>query len=191
MMKDLYDVCLKPLESFISSAAARAGAAELMHRTLVQWHRRTIDAVLQRLLELHHGAGAQEAIGSWECLLYTAQYRLLLLVERLAQTEMAVINGTASTVSMQRQYEALLRLSGGRITTSLVQQVAEDKQLLFEDTPSRSPEGHRVYRLRRAESDSAVKPVFLYVSGGAIYAKAGRGSFTQMRSVEELFKPLS
>lgn len=186
----LCDTWLMPLERTLGTGTARHGMSAAFYGALVQPHAHLV----QRLLTCSPGtAAAVQQSREWAGILHSAHYRLLLVLERLAHAEVAQASGTSRTSSKQRTYEAILRLSGGKVSVALLQTLAEDKQLVLEETPSRSPDGHRLYRLHGGLHDDrgAGKAVFVYVDDGAFFMKVGRTRvFERVRSVEDIFKPL-
>lgn len=199
----LYDAWLLPLEKAFGHDAARHGMSALFYDNLVVPHA----SLLQRLrgtdteaveASAVSGGGSDTSVSrTWASVLRTAQYRLLLVVEKLAQSELAQANGTSSAAAKQRTYEALLRQNGGKMSLSLLQTLAEDKQFVLEETPSRSPDGHRLYQLHdgmlahSGGGGGGAKAVFVYVDDGALFTKVGRARvFQRVKSVEDIFKPL-
>lgn len=181
LMQRVYDAWLMPLEKTFGHDAARHGMSVLFYTHLVLPH-----------AQLTHSRHL-DARTAWSSLLQTAQYRLLMVLDRLAQSEVAQAHGTSTTAAKQRTYESLLRQKGGKVSVSLLQTLAEDKQLVLEETPSRSPDGHRLYRLHDGMDDggSAAKAVFVYVDDGALFMKVGRSRvFQRVKSVEDIFRPL-
>ncbi|KAK7197366.1 hypothetical protein NESM_000683900 [Novymonas esmeraldas] len=186
----LYDAWLMPVERTFGAGAARHGVSAAFHAALVQPHARLVE----QLLRAACGDDAVRTSREWSGVLYSAQYRLLLIVETLAHAEVAQANGTSSTSAQQRTYEAMLRQSGGKVSVPLLQTLAEDRQLVLDVTPSRSPDGHRLYKLHsglRDDSSGSGRAVFIYVDDGALFTKVGRaGAFQRVKSVEDLFKTL-
>ncbi|CBZ24295.1 conserved hypothetical protein [Leishmania mexicana MHOM/GT/2001/U1103] len=190
----LYDAWLIPLEKTFGSGTARHGMSISFNRALVQPHSHVVERLLFASSPASDGSGVSKVVQQsreWAGILYSAQYRLLLILEKLAHSEVAQANGTSSTSAKQRTYEAMLRQNGGKVSVSLLQTLAEDKQLVLDETPSRSPEGHRLYKLHDGLLDDSGKAVFVYLDDGALFTKVGRArAFQRVKSVEEIFKPL-
>jgi hypothetical protein len=195
------DAWLMPLEKTFGHEAARHDMSTHFFESLVLPHAQLIQQLQanradQRAEVRSSGSRGttRGAYRTWSSVLCTAQYRLLMIVEKLAQWEVAQANGTSSTAAKQRTYEALLRQNGGKVSVSLLQTLAEDKQLVLEETPSRSPDGHRLYRLHDGMLDGGgggSKAVFVYVDDGAFFMKVGRSRmFQRVKSVEDIFRPL-
>ncbi|KPI89718.1 hypothetical protein ABL78_1211 [Leptomonas seymouri] len=194
----VYDAWLMPLERTFGHESARHGMSAMFYQNLVLPHSQLAQQLRCYLVE----QGPQDTTDSyaknggrtWSGTLHTAQYRLLMMLEKLAQSEVAQANGTSSNASKQRTYEALLRQNGGKVSVPLLQALAEDKQLVLEETPSRSPDGHRLYRLHDGMLDGAgggARAVFVYVDDGALFTKVGRSRvFQRVKSVEDIFRPL-
>lgn len=185
----VYEALLMPLEKTFGHDGARQGMSTLLHHALVAPHA----LMVQHLLTFCALPRTPDRRArTWSSLLHTAHYRLLLVLEKVAQSEVAQANGTSSVAAMQRSYEALLRQNGGKFTVALLQTLAEDRQLVLEETPSRAPDGQRLYRLHCGTgSGSGAAAVFVYVDDGAIFSRVGRGRvFQRVQSVEDVFRPL-
>ncbi|CAJ1018214.1 hypothetical protein Q4I32_001562 [Leishmania shawi] len=191
----LCDTWLIPLERTFGSSTARHGMSASFNAALVQPHGHLVERLLLTTSPASSSSSLRKAVQlsrEWSGILYSAQYRLLLILEKLAHSEVAQANGTSSTSAKQRTYESMLRQNGGKVSVSLLQTLAEDKQLVLDETPSRSPDGHRLYKLHDGLlSDSNGKAVFVYVDDGALFTKVSRArAFQRVKSVEEIFKPL-
>ncbi|TPP42798.1 hypothetical protein CGC20_7815 [Leishmania donovani] len=190
----LYDAWLIPLEKTFGNGTARHGMSVSFNRALVQPHGHVVERLLFASSPASGVSGVSKVVQQsreWSGILYSAQYRLLLILEKLAHSEMAQVNGTSSTSAKQRTYEAMLRQNGGKVSVSLLQTLAEDKQLVLDETPSRSPDGHRLYKLHDGLLDGSGKAVFVYLDDGALFTKVGRArAFQRVKSVEDIFKSL-
>ncbi|GET86397.1 hypothetical protein, conserved [Leishmania tarentolae] len=190
----LYDAWLLPLEKTFGNGTARHGMSVSFNRALVQPHGHMVERLLCVSPPASGVSGVSKTVQQsreWSGILYSAQYRLLLLLEKLAHSEVAQASGTSSTSAKQRTYEAMLRQNGGKVSVSLLQTIAEDKQLVLDETPSRSPDGHRLYKLHDGLLDDTGKAVFVYLDDGALFTKVGRArAFQRVKSVEDIFKPL-
>lgn len=190
----LYDAWLIPLEKTFGNGTARHGMSVSFNRALVQPHGHMVERLLFTSSPASGVSGVSKVVQQsreWSGILYSAQYRLLLILEKLAHSEVAQVNGTSSTSAKQRTYETMLRQNGGKVSVSLLQTLAEDKQLLLDETPSRSPDGHRLYKLHDGLLDDSGKAVFVYLDDGALFTKVGRArAFQRVKSVEDIFKPL-
>ncbi|KAG5511115.1 hypothetical protein GH5_07322 [Leishmania sp. Ghana 2012 LV757] len=191
----LYDAWLIPLEKTFGNETARYGMSASFNGALVQPHGHLVKQLLRVSSPASAVSGASKVVQQsreWTGILHSAQYRLLLILEKLTHSEVAQASGTSSTSAKQRTYEAMLRQNGGKVSVSLLQTLAEDKQLLLDETPSRSPDGHRLYKLHNGLlDDNNGKAVFVYVDNGALFMKVGRArAFQRVKSVEEIFKPL-
>ncbi|KPA77713.1 hypothetical protein ABB37_07035 [Leptomonas pyrrhocoris] len=194
----VYDAWLMPLEKTFGHDAARHGMSTAFFENLVLPH----SLLVRQLRSCKEGPRSPDTGGgdtaggarAWSSLLHTAHYRLLMVAEKLARSEVAQVNGTSSTASRQRTYETLLRQNGGKVSVPLLQTLAEDRQLVLEATPSRSPDGHRLYRLHDGmpvSAGGAAKAVFVYVDDGALFTKVGRSRvFQRVKSVEDIFRSL-
>ncbi|KAG5485569.1 hypothetical protein LSCM1_07658 [Leishmania martiniquensis] len=191
----LYDAWLVPLEKTFGNNTARHGMSVSFNRALVEPHGHLVKQLLLASLPSSGMSDASKIVQQsreWTGILHSAQYRLLLILEKLAHSEVAQANGTSSTSAKQRTYETMLRQNGGKVSVSLLQTLAEDKQLVLDETPSRSPDGHRLYKLHNGLlDDNNGKAVFVYVDNGALFTKVGRArAFQRVKSVEDIFKPL-
>ncbi|KAG5486123.1 hypothetical protein LSCM4_06831 [Leishmania orientalis] len=191
----LYDAWLIPLEKTFGNETARYGMSASFNGALVQPHSHLVKQLLRVSSPASAVSDASKVVQQsreWTGILHSAQYRLLLILEKLTHSEVAQASGTSSTSAKQRTYEAMLRQNGGKVSVSLLQTLAEDKQLLLDETPSRSPDGHRLYKLHNGLlDDNNGKAVFVYVDNGALFTKVGRArAFQRVKSVEEIFKPL-
>ncbi|KAG5510611.1 hypothetical protein JKF63_06909 [Porcisia hertigi] len=191
----LYDAWLIPLEKAFGNGKARQGMSTSFNKALVQPHGQVVTQLLRTFSPASAVSGASKALQEsreWSGVLHSAQYRLLLILEKMAHSEVAQASGTSSTSARQRTYEAMLRQNGGKVSVSLLQTLAEDKQLVLDETPSRSPDGHRLYKLHDGLlGENNGKAVFVYVDDGALFTKVGRArAFQRVKSVEDIFRPL-
>lgn len=179
----LLEAFLLPLERTFVADAARPGMAHAVHAVLVQ-PLSVISVALQCRHNIVNGTVMERVLS-------TAQYRLLLLVESIARSELGCVSGQAHTTAQQKRYEEMLRQAHGKMSLPLLRRIAVDKQLVLEETTMHSPDRHRVHRLHDGTGAEGGRVVFLYVDDGVVYAKMGRTkSFQAVLSVEALFKPL-
>lgn len=210
VLKRVCDALLQPLEHSFTAAVARPGMARSLFRGLAlplreawaRWRRRKGGCVLSAVASASTGAATRcPALcgggGATAGVLFTVQYRLLRLVDVVGKVELEMANGTASTVSRQQRYERLLRQSRGKMTVSLLAAIAEDKQLVLEETTARSDgggSGHKVHKLHTGGDTpvAARGAVFVYVDNGSVFYKTSRAkAYRAAKSVEEVFQLVS
>ncbi|RNF26084.1 uncharacterized protein Tco025E_01713 [Trypanosoma conorhini] len=204
--KRLFDALLMPVEGAFTAALPRAGMTVDVHQGLAgplccwarAWARRVesktdVDATATTAPYLSSSsssaataaaAGVKKLLPVW-C---TASYRALVVVEALAHAELGVVSGRGNAASQQKKYYSMLQQSNGRVTTAILSAVTEDRQLLFEETTTRSAQGHKVYRIHEGGTGPTV---YVYLDNGIVYMKVGRERlFRRAKSVEDVFSVL-
>lgn len=192
-LKQLHDAVLQPMSQSFEPSRTRPRMAQHVHQAMAQPYvsmlRRAIDYIEEKQAETHStGQQNTNTLSTQKAILCTAAYRMLRLVECMAQAEWSQAHGTVSTTARQQRYRQLLRESNGRVTQTVLRAIAEDRQLLLEPLATRGPAGHRILKLHHIGQEGAQKTMYLYLDKGIIFYKMGRQSvFTPARSVEELF----
>ncbi|EKF30626.1 hypothetical protein MOQ_005561 [Trypanosoma cruzi marinkellei] len=199
--KRLFDALLMPVEGAFAAALPRAGMtfavqqglAESLCRLVRSWTRqeegkRSVNgaepatATKSSSSTSSVAAGTQKLVPVW-C---TASYRALLVVEAVANAELGVVTGRGNAASQQKKYYSMLQQTNGRVTANILSTVTEDRQLLFEETTTRSAQGHKVYRIHEGNTGPVV---YVYLDNGIVYMKVGRERiFRRAKGVEDVFK---
>ncbi|RNF10883.1 hypothetical protein TraAM80_01267 [Trypanosoma rangeli] len=189
--KRLFDALLMPVEGAFTAALPRAGMTVDVHQGLAgplcHWVRSWAKQVEgKRGAETTAAAsGARKLLPVW-C---TASFRALMVVEALAHAELGVVSGRGNATAQQKKYYSMLQQSNGRVTTAILSAVTEDRQLLFEETTTRSAQGHKVYRIHEGGTGPTV---YVYLDHGIVYMKVGRERlFRRAKSVEDVFSVLA
>ncbi|EKG02176.1 hypothetical protein TCSYLVIO_006802 [Trypanosoma cruzi] len=198
--KRLFDALLMPVEGAFAAALPRAGMTFALHQGLAEslcrlvrsWTKqeegkRSVNATeATTATKLSSStlsvAGTQQLMPVW-C---TASYRALLVVEAVANAELGVVTGRGNAASQQKKYYSMLQQSNGRVTATILSTVTEDRQLLFEETTTRSAQGHKVYRIHEGGTGPVV---YVYLDNGIVYMKVGRERvFRRAKGVEDVFR---
>ncbi|ESL10723.1 hypothetical protein TRSC58_01539 [Trypanosoma rangeli SC58] len=190
--KRLFDALLMPVEGAFTAALPRAGMTVDVHEGLAgplcHWVRSWAQHVESKSgaeATAAAASGARKLLPVW-C---TAGFRALVVVEALAHAELGVVSGRGNATAQQKKYYSMLQQSNGRVTTAILSAVTEDRQLLFEETTTRSAQGHKVYRIHEGGTGPTV---YVYLDHGIVYMKVGRERlFRRAKSVEDVFSVLA
>ncbi|CCW66726.1 unnamed protein product [Phytomonas sp. Hart1] len=190
VLRLVFSTFIQPLEENFRTFVVRPGVSNALWTAFVRLFK---SLVVERTLFSLNASSNEVSPTTRICsaILRTALYRLLLVVETLGTAELSKLSGTLHTAHQQKRYKGMLQHSRGKFTVTLLNAIAEDRQLLLEEANMRSPSGHRILKLHNdivCKDDGHV--VLLYLDSGVIYYSVGRRdrNFKVAKGLEEVFK---
>jgi hypothetical protein len=126
----------------------------------------------------------------------TSLYRLLTVIERLAQSLCGVESqalptcdvGDPAVAHRSRRLRDLLQHNGGIVTQQIVVEMATECGFVVEKTAARAPAtGHPLHKMYRVGQSGASRPTFFFVNGGFVYVRNREGIFDVAPSLKAFF----